>query len=95
MKWRKHWRRRTFAGKITDFYAFFREVSRFYAQIRAVVTRCYAFLRVRLNFNHGWTPMDTDSDEANHGEPRRETETDANWESIEQEGTEKTEPSGA
>jgi len=31
-------------------YGFFRDVSRFYAQIRAVVTRFYAFLRVRLFF---------------------------------------------
>jgi hypothetical protein len=52
--------------KITGFYAFFHDFPRFYAQIRAVFTRFYAFLRVRLIFNHRWTPMNTDSDEANH-----------------------------
>jgi hypothetical protein len=38
------------AGKITGFYAFFRGFPRFYAQIRAVFTRFYAFLRVRPIF---------------------------------------------
>jgi hypothetical protein len=45
-KIRQKVRRRTFAGKVTDFYAKLREVSRKFAQIRAVVTRFYAFLRV-------------------------------------------------
>jgi len=37
---------RNCAGKITDFSAMFHDFPRFYAQIRAVVTRFYAFLRV-------------------------------------------------
>jgi hypothetical protein len=32
------------------YYGFFRDFPRFYAQIRAVITRFYAFLRVRLIF---------------------------------------------
>jgi hypothetical protein len=44
---------RNYAEKITDFYAFFRGFSRFYAQIRAVITRFYAFLRVGAFFSHG------------------------------------------
>ena len=39
-----------FAGKITGCYAKVREVSRKFAQIRPVIPRCYAFLRVRLIF---------------------------------------------
>ena len=38
--------KRKSAEKITDYYAFFHGFPRFYAQIRAVVTRFYAFLRV-------------------------------------------------
>src|SRR5260370_38830506 len=34
-----------FCGKITDFYAVFHDFPHFYAQIRAVFTRFYAFLR--------------------------------------------------
>jgi hypothetical protein len=41
---------RIFAGKFTDFYAFFRGFPQFYAQNRAVITQFYAFLRVRLIF---------------------------------------------
>ena len=41
--------------KSAGFYAFFRDFPRFSAQIRAVFTRFYAFLRVGPNFNHGWT----------------------------------------
>ena len=41
---------RIFAGKVTDFYALLREVSRKFAQIRAVFTRFYAFLRVATIF---------------------------------------------
>jgi hypothetical protein len=36
--------------------------ARCYAQIRAVVTRLFGFLRVGPIFNHGWTPMNTDSE---------------------------------
>ena len=49
---------------LAKFSAFFHEVSRKFAQIRALVTRFYAFLRVRLFFkeevDHGWTLMDAD-----------------------------------
>jgi hypothetical protein len=41
---------RTYAGKNTGFYAMFHESPRKFAQIRAVVTRCYAFLRVGAFF---------------------------------------------
>jgi hypothetical protein len=41
------WRTRIFAGKSAGCCAKVREVSRKFAQIRAVVTRCYALLRVR------------------------------------------------
>jgi len=54
---------RNYAGKVADFYAFFREVSRKFAQIRAVVTRFYAFLRVRLFFG-GWRFLTGVSDAA-------------------------------
>ena len=37
---------RTYAEQVTDFHAKFHEVTRKFAQIRAVVTRCYAFSRV-------------------------------------------------
>jgi hypothetical protein len=61
---------RNYTEKITGFYAFFRGFPRFYAQIRAVFTRFYAFLRVRLIFdkegrktgaevNRGWARVDT------------------------------------
>jgi hypothetical protein len=45
-------RARNYAEKITGFYAFFRGFPRFYAQIRAVFTRFYAFLRVGLFFDN-------------------------------------------
>jgi hypothetical protein len=38
------------AEKITAFYAMFHDFPHFYAQIRAVFTRFYALLRVRLFF---------------------------------------------
>src|SRR5260370_25452145 len=41
---------RNYAGKITGFYAMFHDFTHFYAQIRAVFTRFYAFLRVRPIF---------------------------------------------
>src|SRR5882672_2808645 len=41
---------RNHAGKIAGFYAFSHDFPQFYAQIRAVFTRFYAFLRVRLVF---------------------------------------------
>ncbi len=37
-------------GNVAGFYAFFRAFSQFYAQIKAVFTRFYAFLRVRPIF---------------------------------------------
>jgi hypothetical protein len=58
---------RNYAGKITGFYAFFRGFPRFYALIRAVITRFYAFLRVGLFFNHGWTRVNTDSEKTWNG----------------------------
>jgi hypothetical protein len=44
---RREW---TFAGKSADFHGLLREVARKFAQIRAVVPRCHAFLRVTLFF---------------------------------------------
>jgi len=41
---------RIYVGKITGFCAFFRDFSRFYALIRAVITRFYAFLQGRPIF---------------------------------------------
>ncbi len=42
-------------GKVADFYAFFHDFPHFYAQIRAVFTRFYAFLRVRLFLDANYT----------------------------------------
>ena len=44
------WERWLQGGLVTGCYAFFHEVSRFYAQIMAVITRFCALLRVRLLF---------------------------------------------
>ena len=48
---------RNYTENFTDFYAMFHDFPRFSAQNRAVFTRFYAFLRVRLIFQ---PQMDTD-----------------------------------
>jgi hypothetical protein len=69
-------RARVYAEKITDFYAFFHGFPHFYAQNRAVITRFYAFLRVRPFFNHRWTRMNTDTEKTvNMREQRKQRET--------------------
>ena len=67
-------------GKSAGFYAFFHEVSRFYAQIRAVFTRFYAFLRVGLIFpirKPGNEESRNEKQEKTAREPNSKTSNDA------------------
>jgi hypothetical protein len=63
---------RNYAEKITAYYAFFRGFPRFYAQIRAVFTRFYAFLRVRPFFNRtDWIGRERESNVLPSGRQKR------------------------